>query len=263
MTMAVAAPAWNEIWRVLAYTLAIALAFVALARLERVLFSTFATEERLQRAGLIDRDEPSLARDAAAIDAASRDALQRLPPGHRLAAVRLGYELGFANEFTGSYAMSASAVRARAEIVARPHLAIARAQGALLGLQAIEPLPVRTLQEFTDLGRRYEDDENGLAGVVGRSVSPQHRELFLLGAQLGLESARIEGSAGEHTLPSARLIRRHATLAGIAPALWRPLSEEPHPGETPAQVLARYRAGLLALGNALAGPDPASPAASR
>lgn len=84
-----------EICRVLAYTLAIALAFIALERLQLAIFAAPGTAALLQRAGLLDADPAArLAKQAEQVAAASHDALQRLPPGHRLAALRLGYGLG-------------------------------------------------------------------------------------------------------------------------------------------------------------------------
>ena len=67
-------------------------------------------------------------------------------------------------------------------------------------------------------------------------------------------SAKVESHGGELALAPAAHIRRHATLAGIAPALWQPLAADAG-GESPAQVLERYRAALNALGADLATRD--------
>ncbi len=176
--------------------------------------------------------------------------------------MRLGYELGFAAEFVGSFALSPAPVQARARDVGAPHVAAARALAARLGVGEVEPLPVRTLREFAELNQRYEADEAGLAARIEQQLSPLHRHLFLLGVQIGIASASIEGSGGKLASPPAALIRRHATLAGVAPALWEPLARETH-GEAPAQVVGRYRADLLALGNALAAEDAAERPAQR
>lgn len=248
---------WRETWRVLAYTLVIALAFIALGRLQLALFSASGTETLLQQIGLLDRNpEAKLRAQAAEVAAASREALQRLPAGHRLSTLRLGYELGYTSEWVGSFAMSQAQVQAQARAVGEPHLALARELAAQLGLAEVSALPVRTLKEFTELNQRYENDEDGLAARVQARLSPLHRHLFLLGAQLGCEAARVEGSGGKNALPPASLIRRHATLAGIDAALWQPLTLAPH-DETPAQVLARYRAALNALAAGLAQQDAA------
>lgn len=251
------ASGWSETWRVLAYTLVIALAFIALGRLQLAVFGAVEFRQLLARVGLINPNaDDKLLREAARVAAESREAMQRLPPGHRLATVRMGYELGFVSQWVGAYAMSAPDAQARARDSAQPHLAIAREQARTLGLQGVDALPVRNLKEFAELNQRFEADENGVAVQVQQRLSRLHRHLYLLGAHLGAEAARVEGSGGQFALPPASLIRRHATLAGIAPALWEPLTIEPH-RETPPQVLARYRAALNALAQGLADPGGA------
>ena len=244
-----------EIGRVLAYTLAIALAFIALERLQLALFTAPATATLLQRVGLLDADPAArLAKEADQVATASRDALQRLPHGHRSAALRLGFELGYISQLVGSYAMSPAEVQAAARQRAAPRLAVARQQAQALGLGEVEPLPVRSLREFTELGARYEADESGLAARVEQQLSPLHRHLLLLGVQVGAEAARVEDSGGRFALPPATPIRRHAVLAGINAAVWQPLIIEPR-DETPAQVLQRYRAAVDALAAEVARMD--------
>ena len=244
-----------EIGRVLAYTLAIALAFIALERLQLALFTAPATAALLQRVGLLDADPAArLAKEADQVATASRDALQRLPHGHRSAALRLGFELGTISQLVGSYAMSPAEVQAAARQRAAPRLAVARQQAQALGLGEVEPLPVRSLREFTELGARYEADESGLAARVEQQLSPLHRHLLLLGVQVGAEAARVEDSGGRFALPPATPIRRHAVLAGINAAVWQPLIIEPR-DETPAQVLQRYRAAVDALAAEVARMD--------
>src|SRR5439155_25053344 len=115
-------------------------------------------------------------------------------------------------------------------------------------------LAARTPKEYALLAERFEADETGMAARIERRLSPAHRELYLLGAQLGNEAATVESSGGEMLQPPVTLIRRHATLAGVAPELWPPLALQPR-GETPAQALARYRSALNALGADLAARD--------
>ena len=89
---------FGEIWRVLAYTLAIALAFIALERMQLALFNLPGTAALLPRIGWLDaRPQEALQEQAEQVAAASQDALARLPAGHRTAALRLGYELAYAN----------------------------------------------------------------------------------------------------------------------------------------------------------------------
>jgi hypothetical protein len=252
-----------EIWRVLAYTLAIALAFVLLGRLQLALFNVHGTQQWLQRMGWIQADPAAaLQRQTAEIAAASSAALRQLPPGHRMAALRLGYELGYASQLVGVHAMSPPEAQALGRQQAAPHAALAAQIAAQWQLGPAQPLDARSLREFTELGVRYEADENGLAARIEQRMSPLHRQLYLLGTLLGGEAARIEDSGGRFSLPPDTLIARHATLAGIEPGLWQPLAAAPARDEAPAQVLQRYRSALQALAKQLQQQD-ADDAAAR
>ncbi len=234
--------------RVLVYTLAVAIGFIALGRVELGVFGVATARQWLSQDLLIgNRDDEALQREAAQIAAASRAALAQLPAGHRVAALRVGYEVGYASYLLAGYIGSPESVRATARRVADSRLALARALAAPYGIEGVAELPVGNLKQFTELNSRLDADESGLAARVGARMSPLHRELYLLGVQLGTEGARIEGSGGRMSLPPAALIRRHAMLAGIAPALWEPLTQEPQANEAPAQVVARYKASLNAL----------------
>jgi len=258
---------WSESWRVLAYSAALALAFIALQRLELALFSAFATQEVLERIGGTPTDGEELAAEARTLAARSNAAAARLPPGHRLATFRLGYEIGYASELTGSFAASDAAVREKAAAVGAAHIAVAQSQGRALGLGDVAALPMRSAADFFALTERVEKDENGLGARIETRLTPVHRHLYLLGAHVGAEAARIEGSGGQFSLPPATPIRRHATLAGVAPELWQPLAAEAR-GETPAQVLARYRSAVNSLavallaGDASNAPSPSATAAA-
>ena len=253
--MGIGRPGWSETWRVLVYTLVIALGFIALARLQSTLIGIVASRDLLARVGWVDTAaDTALARQAAQVAADSSAAVQRLPAGHRLAAFRMGYELGYSSQLLGSVSRSNEGLQQRVRGLAEAHLAVSREMAHRLGVQEEAVLPVRTLQEFGDLSERIEGDENGAAARLERQLSPLHRHLFLLGAHVGTEAARIETTGGEISLPPGRLIGRHATLAGIDAALWKPLAAMPN-DEAPAQVLARYRNALNALAAALAQPD--------
>lgn len=248
-----------EVWRVLAYTLAIALGFVALARLQLALFNAPATAQWLQRMGWVQADPAAaLQAQTAEIAAASDVAMKRLAPGHRSAAWRLGYELGYASQLIGVRAMSAPEAQALGQKLAAPHAQRAAEVAAQRGLGPAQALGAQSLREFTELGLRYEADEGGLAARIEQRMSPLHRELYLLGALLGGEAARIEDSGGQFSLPPASPIARHATLAGIEPRLWRPLAAPPADDEPPPQVVQRYRAALEALAAELQRLDAAA-----
>jgi len=247
-----------EIWRVLAYTLAIAIAFIAVGRLQMAFFSAPSTQQWLQGMGWLQADpSQALRQQAEQIAADSKPALQRLPGGHRMAALRLGYELGYASQLIGVYAMSAPEARALGQQQAAPHAALAAQIAVQWGLGEAQPLGAESLREFTELGTRYEADESGLAARIESKLSPLHRQLYLLGTQVGGEAARIEDSGGRFSLPPQTLIARHATLAGIEPGLWQPLAAPPAPAEPPAQVVQRYRAALQALAAGVAAQDAA------
>ncbi|MEP7296745.1 MAG: hypothetical protein ABI702_11200 [Burkholderiales bacterium] len=253
--MDIGRPGWSETWRVLAYTLAIALGFIALGRLQIAVVGGIVSHELLGRAGLVEsvEDSAALQRQAAQIAASARVVSQRLPAGHRLAAFRIGYELGYVSELTGSVSRSNAELRAKVQALADAHIETSHTMAKALGVPEEAALPVRTLQEFGDLAQRIDDDENGAAARIERQLSALHRHLYLLGVQLGVETARVETTGGQMSLPPAKSIMRHATLAGIDAALWQPLARMPR-DETPAQVLARYRNALNALGAALAQP---------
>lgn len=253
--------AFGEVWRVLAYTLAIALGFISLEQLQLALLTAPGTTSFLQSisdAGV----EAKLQQEAEQVAAASRDAMQRLPRGHRLTTFNLGFGLGFASQLVGSYARSAPETQAEVRQLAEPHLAAARQQAQALGLGQVEPLPVRNLGEFTALPERYEADENELAAGLQQRLSPLHRHLYLLGAQVGLVMARADISGGRFASPPAASIRRHAVLAGIDAAVWQPLIVEPRDA-TPAQVVQRYRAAVDALAVELGRVDDADTLSAR
>jgi hypothetical protein len=245
----------GEAWRVLAYALVLALGFVLLGRLQVAAFTAPWTQQLLQHFGLLDdASDAQLAQQAQFVAAASREAMQRAPAGHRLDSLRLGYELGYVSERIAFFAMATPQAREHARALLAPQQAAADALAQKLGVAPAAALPSANLREFNELGARYEADENGVAARVQQQLSPWHRHVYLLGVHIGIESARIDTTGGEHSLPPAVPIRRHATLAGVDAALWQPLAASPA-GETPAQRMQRYRDAVQALAGALAPQD--------
>jgi hypothetical protein len=262
--MVISSSRWRESWRVFVYSAAAALAFIALERLEFALFD-FAGPARLLALTSNKADDDRLAAEAKDVAARSRAAAAMLPSGHRLSAFRLGYEVGWASVFAGSYAMSAPNIQARAAEIADAHLAIARAQAGAIGLDAagVVALTSRTPTDYARLQDRFEADESGLAGRVEARLTPLHRELFLLGVSVGSNAAMVEGSRGQLSSPQVASIHRHATLAGVAPAAWQPLVVD-HGRAAPAAVLDQHRlavAGVMAA--IVAGEAEASASAPR
>ena len=253
--MALSSFRWSESWRVLAYSAAAALAFFALERLEFALFDLVGADRLLA----LTRGKAADDRLAAeALDLAERSrSAAALPSGHRLAAFRLGYEIGWASEYArlvrhvGSAhtgAGGAGCRRARRVRAASRHAASAStAPGSPPCPRERSPISLafRTASRPTRTTSRRASRQR---------LTPIHRHLYLLGAHVGAESAKVESNGGTFALPAAALIRRHATLAGIAPALWQPLAADAN-GESTAQVLERYRAALNALGADLATRD--------
>ena len=145
---------WSESWRVLAYSAALALAFIALQRLELALFSAFGTKDVLERIGATAPDEQRLAVEAEELAARSKAIAVPLPAGHRLATFRLGFEIGYASELVGSFVTSDVAVRAQAAAIGAAHLAVAQAQARALGLGDVVALPMHSAAEFLALSER-------------------------------------------------------------------------------------------------------------
>jgi hypothetical protein len=248
---------WSESWRVLAYSAAAALAFVVLERVELALFDSIGADKLLAGTRSASADA-QLADEARDVAMRSRSAAASLPAGHRLATFRLGYEIGWASEFAGSFAMSDPAVQAKAAAIAAAHTTVAREQARRLGVDGADvvALPSRTLTEFVRMQERFDADESGLAGRVEARLSPLHRHLFLLGESVGGEAAKVQSSGGRFSQPAVESIRRHATLAGLAPDAWQQLAVDPG-GEPQAIVLKRHRAAVEGVIAALAAQDAA------
>ena len=245
---------WRQGWRVVAYTAAAAIAFVALERIELALFDVVGAD-KLLAASRSEGADARLAGEADAL-AARSTRLAALPPGHRSAAFRLGYELGWASEFVGSFAMSDPSVQSRAKAIGDAHVAAARVEARRIGIddRAIDALPSRTLADFVRVQERFERDESGIAAQIEARLTPVHRELFLFGTVVGADAATVEGTAGKLADPSIEAIRRHATLAGVEAATWQPLVADPR-GVAPDVVVARHRAAVESVLGALAARD--------
>ena len=245
--MSTLSPRWNERWRVFVVVAALALAFAALERIELSLFDLFGADNVLARTRPAGEDA-KLRAEAEAIAARSSAAMAALPAGHRAAAFRIGYEVGWASEFTGSLSRSPADLQARAAPMAAAHLAVAREQARRIGIDpgAVDALPTRTVADFTRLEARFDADESGLAQRVEERLTPVHRHLFLLGAHVGAASATIESTGGQLHPQPVSAVHREATLAGVPAASWQPLVQDDH-GASPAVVLERHRAALAGL----------------
>jgi hypothetical protein len=242
---------WKGAWRAIAYTLAISIAFVLLQRSEIAFFDRRAGSGWVVNSGLADRNSAAdLAREAGRVAEDSRAALERLPPAIRRAAFRLGYNLAYAAELSGSLLMSAPESRERARPIIERRVAAARDLARAMQLGDVAMLPVSSLSDFGALNQRIDDDENGVAVRVERQLSPLHRHLYLLGAHLGTEGARVESTGGELFAPEMLRIRRHATLAGVPDALWRAVGSAK--ADASVQTVDRFHAAVDAIDTSLA-----------
>jgi hypothetical protein len=242
---------WKEAWRAIAYTLAISIAFVLLQRSEIAFFDRLAGSGWVVDSGLADRNSAAnLAREAARVAEDSRAALGRLPPAIRRAVFRLGYNLAYAAELSGSLLMSAPDSRERARPIIERRVAAAQDLARAMQLGDVAMLPVSSLSDFGALNQRIDDDENGVAARIERQLSPLHRHLYVLGAHLGTEGARVESTGGELFAPEMLRIRRHATLAGVPDALWRPVGSAK--ADASVQTVHRFHAAVDAIDSSLA-----------
>ena len=71
---------------------------------------------------------------------------------------------------------------------------------------------------------------------------------------MGSDAAKVQGNGGKLSGAQVEPIRRHATLAGVAPAVWQPLVVD-HRKEPPTVVLDRHRAAVEGVMAALAAGD--------
>lgn len=187
----------------------------------------------------LDAEAQRIAALAAAHPSAARPELRR-------AAWRVGHAFGVASQ-----------ARHIAAVTGNPKLA-GLADGVLrdvdddaqrLGVAPIAPLDGRSIAEAAALPQRIDADESGLAARIEAATTVQHRHLFLAGAHAGLEwVARATSGAPEGRVVAA-YIRRHARLAGLEPALWRPLVDPP--GADAAQRSAAFLAAIATVESSL------------
>ncbi len=242
---------WREAWRAIAYTFVIALALVLLQRGEIAFVDWLTGFGWVVNSGVVDRNSSdTLTDEAARVAEASRGALDRLPPATRRGVFRLGYSLGYAAQLSGSLLMSAPAAQERARPIVERRVAASRDLARAMNLGDVAMLPVSSLAEFGVLNQRIDDDENGVAARVERQLSPLHRHLYLLGAHLGTEGARVESTGGALFAPEMLRIRRHATLAGVPDRLWQAVGSAK--ADQPAQTLQRFHAAVDALDASIA-----------
>ena len=237
---------WREAGRALAYTLAISIALVVLQRSEVAIVDRLAGVRWVVDSGVVDRNSAAdLRREAARVADASRPALERLPPATRRAVFRLGYNLSFAAQLSGSLLRAEERSREQARPVVERRVEAAQNLARVLQLGDVAMLPMASLSDFSALNQRIDDDENGVASRIEGQLSPVHRQLYLLGAQLGTEGARVDSTGGALFAPEMLRVRRHATLAGVPDALWQAVGSAK--ADAPAQTVERFHAAVDAI----------------
>jgi len=234
--------------RFLLVTLGITGLYLALNALWLALTPSFAA--------LFDaRTASAWTRDAAAVADAARDADGRLPATTRVAAYRLGFQVGYCSNILGSVALSPPEVQSRVREILAPRITAVQDLGHELGVGEVSLLPVSNAEEFGRVNDRLDSDELGLAARVEKAMSRRHRHLLLLGMHVGVAAALTDMSGGKLQNPLRQYIGRHATLAGVPPAGWEPAARVGE-GTTPEQQAAAYHAALTALDVAVAELGP-------
>ena len=190
-------------------------------------------------------------REAAEVASAARDADNRLPPETRLAAFRLGFQVGYCTNLLGSTALSPPQVQAQMREALAPRIKGAQGLGQALGVGEIAFLRVSNAEEFGRVPDRLDVDELGLASRLEAVTSRRHRHLLLLGMQVGVAASMTEASSGQMQALLRPGIGRHATLAGLPAAAWEPVATAP-PGATAQEQVAAYQAAIAALEAAVA-----------
>lgn len=230
----------RERWRFLAATLALTLLYLAIQ--EVWLWAAL----QLGRAGwTYDDPAKTYAVEAATIAEQSRAREAALGPGFPRAVLELGVLYGYLSQWLGGYGAQPDATMRDLQRPVEHGIQRMNALAAVLEIGPVERLPVRTAADFGQLTQRLEDDAGGVATRVEQATTPRLRHLFMLGVHVGTELAALESANRVLPIPAAKLIGKHATLAGVAEPVWRPLARLPE-GEK-AAALARYREAMGAL----------------
>lgn len=189
-----------------------------------------------------------LAGEAREVAERSAAAEAKLTPQHAVAAWQLGYMLGMLSQVLGGYAGQDNEAVARFRASVESEL---QPLAMFLGVGPVAPLPVRTARDFAQIRERMEADEWGLAAKVEAATSPRIGHLFMLGLQVGITAASMN-TPRLLPLPPAKLIGRHATLAGLPPESWEPLTRIDQSGDAKAAGEA-YLAAVSRLEAVIAG----------
>lgn len=194
-------------------------------------------------------------READEVAKVASEADNRLPSDTRVAAYRLGFQVGYCSNVLGGVALQPPEVQAKVREILAPRIQGSLVLGQALGVGEVSLLRVSNIDEFGRVNDRLDTDELGLAARVEQAASRRHRHLLLLGMHVGVAAALADMSGGESQSPLRQYIGRHATAAGVPAAAWEPAARVPE-GATPQQQADAYRAALAGLETAVAGLAP-------
>lgn len=246
---------WHERRRFLLATLAITLLYLGIQAIWMR-----AAAELAHWGWTLNDPAQTYAAEAVRIAEKSRHSETLLAPGFQQGVFQLGYEYGYLSQWLGGYGQQPEAVMRQLSHPVAAHIQRLNDLTDQLGVAPAARLPVRTAADFSQLTQRIEDDPSGLAGRVEQVSSPRLRHLFLLATHIGAECAALESPGDLTPIPASELIGRHATLAGVAEPLWRPLSRIARGSRE--NVLSDYRTAITRLEISLAntpGPGPSLP----
>ncbi len=239
---------WREKRRLLLAILAVTLLYLGIQEIW-----LFGAAQLAYRGWTVNDPAETYAEQAALILEQSRLREAALPPNTAQRIFRLGFEYGYLSQWLGGYGKQEEALMRQLSRPVEVHLQRLEQLSLSLNVDPVAPLPVVTAADFSQLTRRIDSDAGGIAQRIEQIASPRLRHLFLLGAHIGIESAALDSSPNIPPIPASALIGQHATLAGIAPADWRPLARLSH--GTPGEMAGSYRQSVAALDQSLLSSD--------
>ena len=241
---------WREPQRFLLATVAITLLYLGIQA-----FWMWGAAELAHVGWTVNDPARTYAVEAAEIAEKSRQREQALDPQFPQRVFRLGFEYGYLSQWLGGYGQQPEDVMAKLARPVEAHIRRLDETAVLLGVAPVSRLPVRTAADFSGLTQRLEDDPDGVAGRVEQVGSARLRHLFLLATHVGTMTAALDSPGDLTPIPATRLIGKHATLAGVREALWRPLGLVSRGSREMMQ--SDYRAAVAHLETALVGsPAP-------
>ncbi len=204
----------------------------------------------MQRLQSAQAPTPDLDADARRLaEAARRDGMVATAD-QRVAAWRLGHQLGLASQLEHAAAIMRSDWATRS---AEQVMAAAQPPAQALGLGPVSPLRGRTMEQASSLAQRFEADELGLAVRLERLGGAPLRHLFMTGLFAG-KAAFTRLYTPQEDPQDAVHIERHARLAGLPPEVWQPLARPP--GATPEARREAFQRAAQALDAQLPAPSP-------